>query len=145
MNKALFFLGLNLAIGSAMAVTSGSGDSSSMGSLPLPSAAKIKPSGNKSYALTCKSTTCSGCISDAGTYAISGTAYFHTAAWSGASFYINGYLVDSNSNFGDQQGTGYAILTGNLTVNTPSCVFAQMTFGYGAWGDYTINLVALPR
>ncbi len=65
------------------------------------------------------------------------------AAWSGATFWINGAVVDTNANWGDQQGTGYGVMTGSyrIAVGGPTYISASTSWG-AAWGDFTINLHA---
>lgn len=99
----------------------------------------------KSYSASCKSYTCNICIHSSGSYTISGYAYFHTEIWRGAQFYIAGNLVDTNNYYGDRAGTGFETLTGKTTVNGPGCFNAYFNYGGSAWGDYTINLLAVPQ
>ncbi|WP_241294406.1 shufflon system plasmid conjugative transfer pilus tip adhesin PilV [Burkholderia stabilis] len=99
--------------------------------------------GGGSAVAYCKSTSCGVTLPSAGTWDISGIAYAQQAAWSGATFWINGAVVDTNANWGDQAGTGYGIMTGayRIAVGGPTYISASTSWG-SAWGDFTINLHA---
>lgn len=99
--------------------------------------------GGGSAVAYCKSTSCGVTLPSAGTWDISGTAYAQQAAWSGATFWINGSVVDTNANWGDQAGTGYGVMSGSyrIAVGGPTYISASTSWG-AAWGDYTINLHA---
>ncbi|VVE18937.1 shufflon system plasmid conjugative transfer pilus tip adhesin PilV [Pandoraea cepalis] len=99
--------------------------------------------GGGSAVAYCKSTSCGITLPSGGTWDISGVSYAQQAAWNGAAFWINGALVDTNVDWGDQEGTGYGVMTGTyqITVGGPTYIPAWTSWS-SAWGDYTITLHA---
>ncbi|WP_334043707.1 shufflon system plasmid conjugative transfer pilus tip adhesin PilV [Burkholderia ambifaria] len=91
----------------------------------------------------CKGSSCTITLPSAGTWDIFGVAYVHQYAWLGGWFYINGALVDTNANEGDQDGTGWGIMSGSyrIAVGGPTTIGANTVWN-GTWGDFTINLHA---
>ena len=91
----------------------------------------------------CKSHTCDIYLPSNGKWQIIGVAYAHQAVWAGAQFYINGTLVDSNGYHGDQEGTGFAPMTGTYVYSGgPITLTAVANFGHH-WGGHTISLMAI--
>lgn len=92
----------------------------------------------------CEALSCDIYLPASGTWQILGIAYGHMAIWGGAQFYINGALVDSNNHYGDQEGTGYAPMTGTYIYSGQAGkVTATARFGHGHWGDNKISLIAV--
>ncbi|MCK4118393.1 adhesin [Ralstonia nicotianae] len=92
---------------------------------------------------SCKSASCNIYLPSYGLWRITGMAYAHMPAWFGGAFYINGAVVDTNGNFGDPEGTGYAPMTGTYAMwGGPGWINASISEGsYG--GDGTISLFAV--
>lgn len=101
------------------------------------------PGGGGSAVAYCKSNSCGITLPSAGTWDIFGVAYSQQSAWAGATFTINGAVVDTNGNWGDQDGTGYGVMSGayRIAVGGPTYIPASTSWG-SAWGDFTINLHA---
>ncbi|HDR9068285.1 TPA: shufflon system plasmid conjugative transfer pilus tip adhesin PilV [Burkholderia vietnamiensis] len=101
------------------------------------------PGGGGSAVAYCKSNSCGITLPSAGTWDIFGVAYSQQSAWAGATFTINGAVVDTNGNWGDQAGTGYGVMSGayRIAVGGPTYIPASTSWG-SAWGDFTINLHA---
>jgi hypothetical protein len=111
-----------------------------IGTPPADLSATVIP--NQTVAKTCKASSCSLYLPTTGNWLILANAYSHQAAWNGAQMYINNVLVDSNTVWGDQQGTGYGFLTGSYSGHMgPVDVTTTTTFG-ASWGDNTISVVA---
>ncbi|AJY03027.1 shufflon system plasmid conjugative transfer pilus tip adhesin PilV [Burkholderia sp. SIMBA_043] len=99
--------------------------------------------GGGSAVAYCKSNSCGITLPSAGTWDIFGLAYAHQYAWLGATFSINGAVVDTNNSWGDSEGTGYGVMSGSyrIAVGGPTYIPASTSWS-GTWGDFTINLHA---
>jgi hypothetical protein len=67
----------------------------------------------------------------AGTWTIIAWGHAMQNAWYGAQLYINGVLVDTNANFGDQQGIAYGVLTGQTSVSVGGATAIAVSSSYG--------------
>ncbi|MBR7919732.1 shufflon system plasmid conjugative transfer pilus tip adhesin PilV [Burkholderia vietnamiensis] len=99
--------------------------------------------GGGSAVAYCKANSCGITLPSAGTWDIFGIAYAHQYAWWGATFTINGAVVDTNNSWGDSEGTGYGVMSGSyrIAVGGPTYIPASTSWN-GTWGDFTINLHA---